>query len=183
MKTTTLANAWKNLLYAAQDVANDFEGFEPKDFHHVLRRAGKEVSLDDTREWLEETEDDPGHHVMTDEEIAEDILKGDTIEEEEDGGKELDVQIPKLSEVRGALDSIITYIDLTAEEESNHYYPHFRAFRDMIIRKQHKQEKQLKIHSCFKPVAAAAQSDSQASTSYQSPDSPQASTSFQSPVS
>ena len=165
MKTTTLANAWKNFLYAAQDVAYDFKGFEPKDFHHVRRRAGEEVSLDDLREWLEETEDDSGHHVMTDEEIAEDVLKGDTIEEEEeDGGKEVDV--------RGALDSIITYIDLTADEESNHYYPHFRAFRDMIIRKQHKQGKQLKIHS---------QSDYQASTSYQSPDSPQASTSFQSP--
>ena len=92
VKTTTLANAWKNLLYAAQDVAYDIEGLEPKDFHHVLARAGEEVSLDDIREWLEETEDDPGHHVMTDEEIAENVLKGDTIEEEEeDGGKESDV--------------------------------------------------------------------------------------------
>ena len=141
------------------------------------KRAGEEVSLDDVREWLEETEGDPGHHVMTDEEIAEDVLKGDTIEEEEDDeGKESDVRIPKLSEVRGALDSIITYIDLTADEESNQYYPHFRAFRDMIIRKQHKQGKQLKIHSFFKPVATATQSDSpQASTSFRSPDSPQAS--------
>ena len=85
---------------------------------------------------------------MTDEEIAEDIPKGDTIEEEEeDGGKESVVRIPKLSEARGALDSIITYIDLTADEESNQLYPHFRALRDMIIRKQHNRRKQLKIHS------------------------------------
>ena len=141
VKTTTLANARKNLLYAAENVEYDFEGFDPNDFHHVLRRAGEE---------------------------------GDTLaEEEEDEGKESDVRISKLSEVRGALDSIITYIDLTADEESNQYYPHFRAFRDMTIRRQRKQEKQLKIHSFFKPVATATQSDSpQVSTSFQSPDSP-----------
>ena len=89
MKTTTLANAWKNLLYAAEDVEYDFKRFETNEFHRVFRRAGEEVFLEDARKWLEETEGDPGHHVMTDEEIAVDVLKGDTIkEEEEDGGKE-----------------------------------------------------------------------------------------------
>ena len=148
-----------------------------------LTRAGEEVSLNDLREWLEETGGDPGRHVMTDKEIAEDILKGDAIEEEkEDEGKESDVRIPKLSKVRGTLDSIITYIDLTADEESNQYYLHFRYFRDIITRRQHKQGKQLKIHSFFKLVATATQSDSpQALTNFQSPDSTQASTSFQSP--
>ena len=179
VKTITQANAWKNLLYAAEDVEYDFKGFEPNDFHRVLKRAGEEVSLDDVREWLEETEGDLGRHAMTDEEIPEDIFKGDKIEEgEEDEGKELDVQIPKFSEVREALGSIITYIDLTADKESNQYYPYFRAFRDMIIRRQQKKGKQLKIYSFFKPVATAAQSDSpQASTSFQSPDSPEASAS------
>ena len=48
----------------------------------------------------------------------------------------------------------------------------------MIIRTQHKQGKQLKIHSFFKPVATAIQSDSpQAPTSFQSPDSPEISAS------
>ena len=129
-------------MYAAEDVEYDFEGFETNEFHCVFRRAGEEVSLEDVREWIEETEGDPGHHVMTDEEIAEDVLKGDTIEEEEeDGGKESDVRIPKLSEARGALDSIITSIDLSADEESNQYYPRFKVFRDTIIRKQHKRSK------------------------------------------
>ena len=157
MKTTTLANAWKNVLHAAEDVEYDFKGFEPNEFHHVLRRAGEEVCLDGVREWLEETEDDPGHHLMTDEEIVEDIFKGNKIhvEEEENEGKELDVQIPKLLEVQGALDSIITYIDLTSDKKSKQYYPHFRVFRDMIIRRQHKQGKQFKMHYFFKPVATA----------------------------
>ena len=100
VKTTTLANGWKDLLYDAEDVEYDFEGFETNKFHRELRKAGEEVSLEDVREWLEETEGDPGHHVMTEEEIAEDVLKDDTIEkEEEDGGKESDVRIPKISEV------------------------------------------------------------------------------------
>ena len=146
-------------MYAADDVEYDFEGFETNEFYRVCRRAGEEVSLEDVRERLSKTEGDPGHHVMTDEEIAEDVLKGDTIEEEEeDGGKESDVRIPKLSKVRGALDSIITYIDLIADEESTQYYFHFRAFRDMIIKKQHKGGKQLKIHSFFKPVATRSDS-------------------------
>ena len=84
MKTTTLANGWKNLLYAAEDVEYEFEGFEPNDFHRVLRRAGEKVFLDDARKWLEETEGDSDHHVMTEKEITEDILKGDTIKKEED---------------------------------------------------------------------------------------------------
>ena len=133
VKTTTLTNAWKIFLYAAEDVEYDFEDFEHNDtcfFHRVLRRAGEEVSLDDLREWLEETEGDPGHHVMTDEEIDEDMFKGDAIEEE-DEGKKSDVRIPKLSKVRIALDNIITHIDLTADEESNQYYPYFRAFVSM----------------------------------------------------
>ena len=154
------------------------EGFEPNDFHRLLKKAGEHVSLDDVREWLEETEGDPGHHVMTDEEIAEEVLKGDTVQGEDDEGKGSDVQIPKLSVVRGALDTIITYIDLTADEESNQYYPHLRSLRDMIIRRQHRQGKQLKINDFFKPVVTATESDSpQASTSFQSPDSPQPSTS------
>ena len=88
VKTTAVADAWKNLLYSAEDLEYNFEGLEPNDFHRALRRAGEEVSLDDVREWLEETKGNPGHHVMTDKEIAEDILKGGTIEEkEEDEGK------------------------------------------------------------------------------------------------
>ena len=50
MKTTTLANVWKNLLYAADDVKYDFKGLETKEFHRVFRRAGEEVSLEDVRQ-------------------------------------------------------------------------------------------------------------------------------------
>ena len=79
-------------MYAAEDVEYDFKRFETNEFHCVFRRAGEKVSLEDVREWLEETEGDPGHHVMTDEDIAEDVLKGHRIEkEEEDGCKESDV--------------------------------------------------------------------------------------------
>ncbi|KAF2353176.1 DDE superfamily endonuclease domain [Trinorchestia longiramus] len=165
VKITTLGNAWKKLLYDAE-VEYDFEGFEARDFHRILRRAGEgKVSKDDVRTWLDDTESDPGFQVMTEEEIAHDVLAGDNRDDSSDEGED-DEPLPtkpKLSVVRESLDNLISYIDLSPESEIQQYYPHFRTFREIIIHKQHQSGKQLKLNSFFKParpnIAEAVEAD------------------------
>ncbi|KAG7158270.1 Tigger transposable element-derived protein 7-like 37 [Homarus americanus] len=153
LKTTTLANAWKKLLYNVE-VEYDFEGFEARDFHRILKRAGEnDVTEDDIRNWLEDTEGDPGYQVLTEEEIADEILVGDSRDSEDEEDDEPLPKKPKLSVIRESTDNVTSYIELSAEtDDVQHYYQYFRAFRELIIQRQHYQGKQLKLDSFFKPV-------------------------------
>ncbi|KAG7170856.1 Tigger transposable element-derived protein 7-like 3, partial [Homarus americanus] len=134
LKTTTLANAWKKLLYIVE-VKYDFEGFEARDFHCILQRAGEnDVTEDDIRNWLEDTEGDPGYQVLTEEEIADEVLVGDSRDSEDEEDDEPLPKKPKLSVIRESIDNVISYIELSAEtDDVQHYYQHIRAFRELII--------------------------------------------------
>ncbi|KAG7176854.1 Tigger transposable element-derived protein 7-like 52, partial [Homarus americanus] len=128
LKTTTLANAWKILLYNVE-VEYDFEGFEARDFHRILQRN-----------WLEDTEGDPGYQVLTEKEIAFEVLVGDSRDSEDEEDDEPLPKKPKLSVIRESTDNVISYIELSAEtDDVQHYYEHFRAFRELIIQRQHQQ--------------------------------------------
>ncbi|XP_042203529.1 tigger transposable element-derived protein 7-like [Homarus americanus] len=146
LKTTTLVNAWKKLLYNVE-VEYDFEGFEARDFHHILKRAGEnDVTEDDIRNWLEDTEGDPGYQFLTEEEIADEVLVGDSRDSEDEEDEEPLPNKPKLSVIRESTDNVISYIDLSAEtDDIQHYYQHIRAVRELIIQRQHHQDKQLKL--------------------------------------
>ncbi len=66
-------------------VEYDFEGFGARDFHRILQRAGKtNVTEDYVRTWLEDTDGDPGYQVLTEEEIADEVLVGDSRDSEDD---------------------------------------------------------------------------------------------------
>ncbi|KAG7176917.1 Tigger transposable element-derived protein 7-like 5, partial [Homarus americanus] len=147
LKTTTLANAWKKLLYNVE-VEYDFEGFEARDFHCILQRAGEnDVTEDDIRNWLEDTEGDPRYQVLTEEEIADEVLVVKM--------KKTTNHCPRNpnSVIRESTDNVISYIELSAEtDDVQHYYQHIRAIRELIIQRQHHQGKQLKLDSFFKPV-------------------------------
>ncbi|KAG7176150.1 Tigger transposable element-derived protein 7-like 71 [Homarus americanus] len=79
---------------------------------------------------------------------ASDAFKNEDEEDDEPLPKK-----PKLSVIRESIDNVILYIELSAEtDDVQHYYQHIRAFRELIIQKQHQQGKQLKLDSFFKPV-------------------------------
>ncbi|KAG7154717.1 Tigger transposable element-derived protein 7-like 9 [Homarus americanus] len=178
LKTTTLANAWKKLLYNVE-VEYDFEGFEARDFHHILKRAGKnDVTEDDIRNWLEDTEGDPGYQVLTEEDIADEVLVRDSRDSEDEEDEEPLPKKPKLSVIRESLDNVISYIELSAEtDDIQHYYQHIRALRELIIQRQHHQGKQLKLDSFFKPVRPNPAAAVEPAADSGHPQSPQPSTS------
>lgn len=144
MKITTLATAWKKLLYNV-DAEYDFEGLEVRDFHCILQRAGEtEVTEDDVSTWLEDTEGDPGYKVLPEDEIVNEVLIGDNRDNSDDDDKKTVDNKPKLSTVRDSIDTIISYIDLSSQPDVQPYYEHFKAFREIIVKKQHQQGKQMK---------------------------------------
>ncbi|XP_066965477.1 tigger transposable element-derived protein 7-like [Macrobrachium rosenbergii] len=147
VKTNTLANAWKKLLYD-DEIEYDFEGFEAKDFHRILHRSSQtDVTEDDVQTWFEDTEGDPGYQMMT-EEITDDVIAGGSRDDsdDDDGGDETLPMKPKLSVVRESLYNFVNYIHLSTESEIQQYYQHFRAFKEIIIRKQQQPQKQLEIN-------------------------------------
>jgi hypothetical protein len=54
---------------------NDSKGFETSDFHTIIKRAGDDVSESDVEQWLDNDDSDPGYQILSQEEIAESILK------------------------------------------------------------------------------------------------------------
>jgi hypothetical protein len=92
MKTTTLANGWTKLLEDTER-ENDFEGFETSDFHAVLKRAGDDVSESDVEQWPDNDDGDQGYQILSEEEIAENVLQGK--EEDDDVDKETTMPLKK----------------------------------------------------------------------------------------
>jgi hypothetical protein len=62
-----------------------FQGLKQEDFQTVLRAAGEtETAQENTEDWLELGEGDPGFQLLTEEEIAADVIKDFAMEEESD---------------------------------------------------------------------------------------------------
>ena len=83
VSSSTLANGWNRLLHKSEPVV-DFVGFEADDFHQQFVRAGENTTVDDISNWLECDEGDPGQQVLTEEEIAAEVLHPDEGDGSED---------------------------------------------------------------------------------------------------
>lgn len=151
VKMTTLSNCWKKLL-TDEDTELDFLGFEPQDFHQTLQRAGDDnVTVEDVEDWLEENDADPGYQILSAEEIADSVVNPDPDESSSEGEEEVVAPVrPKMSDVREALDTLITFVDLDSNPEVQAYYEHLRTLREVIIRQQYQRGKQLKLDQYLK---------------------------------
>ncbi|KAG7156962.1 Tigger transposable element-derived protein 7-like 63 [Homarus americanus] len=85
-----ITNAWKKFL------------------HNVERVGENDVTEDDIRNWLEDTEGDPGYQVLTEEEIADEVLVGDSRDSEDEEDDEPLPKKPKLSVIRESIDNVIS---------------------------------------------------------------------------
>ena len=65
------------------------------------------------------------------------------------------VLIPKLSQVRDSIDTLIQYVDETNDRDIQGFYEHLHTLREPIIRQQHQSGEQLKLDSFFKPKPAS----------------------------
>ena len=152
MKISTLANCWKKLF---QDI--DFEGFEPKDFHRVFQVWGeREVLLEDVENWLDDSDADPGHQVMTIDEIAEPVQDESNSESEEEV-----ITRPKMAHVRESFDVLLNFVYVAEDEQIQGYYHHLRTLRELIIRHQYKGLKQIRLDKFFtSPSSSLSESES-----------------------
>lgn len=151
VKMQTLENGWKNLL-DDEDAELDLEGLEVTDYCRTIQNIGvEEAAEEDVLQWLEEDEGDPGYHIMTESEIADEVM---TLEDEDGSGdnEEEETAVPKtkLSVIRSHLDDIITFMDNSSDIEIQLYYTHFRNFRELIIKKQQTSKVQSKLDGFFK---------------------------------
>lgn len=155
LKTSTLVNSWKKLL-TNDDDEPDTAGLETVDFHNALLLGGESaVSMDDIDLWLEEDDQDPGYHILTEEEIVENVTGAENSDEDEDGYDEVDDTInpkQKLSEVKDNLDFVIKYVADSDNENISGYYEHLRHLRQLIVQELSTKGRQQKISSFFKPL-------------------------------
>lgn len=151
VKEQTLKNGWKNL-FDGQDADIDLEGLEVSDFCRTIHNnIGGEVAEEDILEWLEVDEGDPGYNIMTESEIADEVMNQKNEDGSEDSEEEeTTLRKIKLSVVRSHLDDLITFIDYSSDNEIQLYYTHFRNFRELIIKKQRTSKVQTKLDSFFK---------------------------------
>lgn len=76
------------------DLELDFEGFEPQDFHRLLRANDKcDVTLEDIENWLEEKDADPGYQVLFIGEIADTVQEEVTTQVDDGSSNELEEEV------------------------------------------------------------------------------------------
>ena len=150
MKQSTFANAWKHLLDGTA-ADQDFGGFETGDFNTHIARAGLPTDEDDVDNWLNVDEGDPGHQLLTQEEIIEEVVGGEMLQEDDDDDEgQARALIPSLSVVRNSIDNIITYVENTTNVDLNVYYTSFREFRHKICNLQFR-GRQTTLDTFFRP--------------------------------
>ena len=151
VKVSTLANAWKRLLFDVDAPVVDFEGFEVSDFEKMFKTSGERAGEEDVRDWLEMDEGDPGHHLLTDTEIIEAVNnEGEVIDDDSDDDDEVTTFSLKLSTARDYLDQLIQFVDTKSREFSLDDYHSLRSVRRKVIDMQHATGKQTKISSFFR---------------------------------
>ena len=154
MSSSTLANGWNRLLHKSEPVV-DFVGFEADDFHQQFVRAGENTTVDDINNWLECDEGDPGQQVLTEEEIAAEVLhpdEGDGSEDEDDDDSV--PSRPTTSQARKAADILLEYLEHPlSSKQMQSQGPAVRIVRDILIKAQSQwSKKQTKIETFFKPT-------------------------------
>jgi hypothetical protein len=71
---------------------NVFKVFETSNFHTIIKRAGDVVSESDTEQWLNSDDGDPGYQVLSQEEIAQNLMQG---KEDDDDADEEETMLKK----------------------------------------------------------------------------------------
>jgi hypothetical protein len=118
---------------------SDSEGLEHKDFQTVLRAAGEtETKQENIQDWLELDEGGPGFQLLTEEEIAADVIKNSAMEE--DANNELDelqestIKKKLLNFARDGIDAVINYVDSSTNKKFQEYYEHqVEVFSSTIV--------------------------------------------------
>jgi hypothetical protein len=113
------------------DADLQFEGCEVSDFHRTIWNAGKKVTEDATMQWLQDAEGDPGYQVMTEREVAEEVMACYKMDEESNNDEEEGPPICKikLSELRSHLNDLITFIPSSSDPEVQPYYSSLLSFQ------------------------------------------------------
>ena len=146
----TLENAWNPLLRGTELFSN-FEGFDRSDVIDIHARfvgvGDREVTQDDVREWLDDDGGDPGHHLMSDREIADSspgyVVKdadADPASSDSDADDtDVTEPLPKLRQLREATDVILTYLehpDANQRLVKNRLCDNVRQLHEEVIRCQ-----------------------------------------------
>ena len=149
LTVSTLANAWKRLLFDVEAQVVDFDGFEVQDFARMLSSGGEETSQEDVGTWLEMDEGDPGHQLLSEKEIVDSVLH---VEEEKDGDSDEETTMCslKLSQAREYLDCLIKMVDARTRDFSLCDYENLRGIRRKVIELQHSSGRQSRISSFFR---------------------------------
>ena len=127
---STLANCWKKLLQDI-DPKLDFEGFEAQDFHWVFQACREwEVSLEDVENWMEESDADLGHQVLTIDEIADRMTEEAREESCSSESEEEVLQRPKMAHVCESIDTLLQFVDGVDDKQIQGYYHHLRTLRE-----------------------------------------------------
>ncbi|KAK3888190.1 hypothetical protein Pcinc_007721 [Petrolisthes cinctipes] len=153
VSSSTLANGWNRLLHRTEPVV-DFEGFAADDFHRQFVEAGENTTVDDINDWLECDEGDPGQQVLTEEQIAAEVLNPDEGNDSEDDDDDSLPSRPTTSEARKAADVLLDYFEHPiSSTHMQSYGPMLREVRDALIKAQSQwSKKQTKIETFFKPT-------------------------------
>lgn len=134
VEVKTLKNGWKDLL-DDEDADLDLEELEVTDQGRTIQNIGGEVTEKDAVSWLKEDEGDPGYHIMTGSEIADEAITWEG-EDGRENNEEEETACPKikLSVIRLYLHDLITVIDKSSDNKSLLSYTHFCHFRELIIK-------------------------------------------------
>ena len=134
-----------------QDLELDFEGFLLEDCHQIFLRTGEtDVTVEDVENWLDDNDANPGYQVLSLGEIADSVVNESNSSSSE--SEEEVVVRSKMAEVRDSIDTLLKYVDVTANQKIQGYYHCLHTLRELTIRKQYQSGKQLKLDSFFKPT-------------------------------
>ncbi|MPC43890.1 hypothetical protein E2C01_037545 [Portunus trituberculatus] len=147
---STLANAWKKILFDADVPVVDFKGFESHDFITRFAKAGEKVSEKSLEDWLSIEEAEEASEILTEAETVDCVLSTDNADEEENEDERPKKEV-SLAKGRFYCDELLTLITEREKEMPKEAYEHLRIVRRAIIDLQHSSEKQLKIYSFFRP--------------------------------
>ncbi|KAK3892041.1 hypothetical protein Pcinc_004010 [Petrolisthes cinctipes] len=115
--------------------------------------AEENTTVDDINDWLECDEGDPGQQVLTEEQIAAEVLNPDEGNDSEDDDDDSLPSRPTTSEARKAADVLLDYFEHPiSSTHMQSYGPMLREVRDALIKAQSQwSKKQTKIETFFKP--------------------------------
>ncbi|KAE9526719.1 hypothetical protein AGLY_013367 [Aphis glycines] len=135
IKPLTLINSWKKLLIN-EEVEPDMADLETEDFHKIFLRGGeKSVTLEDIEFLLEADEYDLDNHILTAEEIVENMTTAESSETDECDQDEAENNIKpkqKLGEIKDHLNIVIKYVEDNDDENISAYYEHLRHLRNEV---------------------------------------------------